>query len=59
MALWPLCDDYEMLVVVSIVMGIIDYKFCALVICSVSLAFYDSSLWNNGDNGAMRSNFYG
>jgi hypothetical protein len=34
-----LCDDCKMLVIVSRVMGIIEYKGCALVIFSVSLGF--------------------
>jgi hypothetical protein len=34
-----LCDDCKMLVIVSRVMGIIDYKVCALVIFSVSVVF--------------------
>jgi hypothetical protein len=59
MVLWILCDDCEMLVFVSRVMGIIDYKVCALVIFSVNLVLYDGSLWNNGDNGATGSEFYG
>ena len=59
MVLWLLCDDCEMLVFVSRVMGIIDYRGCALVIFSVNLVSYDGSLWNNRDIGAMGSDFYG
>jgi hypothetical protein len=33
------CDDYEMLMIVSRVMGIIEYKGFALVIFSVSVVF--------------------
>jgi hypothetical protein len=59
MVLWLLCDDDKMLVFVSRVMGIIDYKVCALVIFSINLGLYDGSLWNNGDSGAKGSEFYG
>jgi hypothetical protein len=49
-----LCDDYEMLIIVRRVIGIIEYEGCALVICSVSVMFYDGSLWKNGDIGEMK-----
>jgi hypothetical protein len=39
-----LYDDYEMLIIVSRVMGIIEYKGFTLVICLVSVTFYDGSL---------------
>jgi hypothetical protein len=41
---WGLYDYYKMLAFASEVMGVIDYKVCALVIDSVNLVFYDDSL---------------
>jgi hypothetical protein len=49
-----LCDDCEMLIMVRRVMGIIEYKGCALVIFSVNAIFYDGYLWNDGDSGEMK-----
>jgi hypothetical protein len=51
MFLW---DDYKMLIIVRIIMGIIEYKGCTLVIFSINVIFYDGSLWNNGDNGEIK-----
>jgi hypothetical protein len=52
-------SDCEMLVIVTRVMGIIDYKVCTLFIFSVSVVLYDGSLWNNGDSGVMSFVVYG
>jgi hypothetical protein len=56
---WVLCDYCEMLVFLSEVLCVLDWKVCALVTKSVSLVFYDDSPWKTIDSGIMGFEFYG